>query len=446
VNKVSSSSEHKKRTSVGFGQTFYSLRHPSFRLLWTSSLLEAASGWIQQVTLGWLAYDLTGSALAAGLVFGVRSLPSLLIGPIGGVFGDRFERKKGLLINSGYMSVLGIGFALLLAFGEVQAWHILLFTFLQGVGQALVGPVRQALVSNTVPKEDLMNAIALNSFAQSSMRVIGPAIAGGLIALSGPALNFGIQGAAYFLTFLLVIPLRTPYGGVTGNQRRGSFAFSFVEGVKYVRHQPTIIGLLLMAFVPTLFTTPINLGLLPVIAKDVLHVDSSGLGILYSAQGVGAVTGTLTLATLGSTRRTGLLLSGATISLTLAIAIYSQVTVYLLALPILAMASGSFMTYMALNQTLIQTITPDEFRGRVMGLYLMNRGTAPLGSFVFGTIAEVWGVKLAMEIAGFSGLALVLLILVLFPTIPRYRSSSVESAQDEILVPQGEASGARAST
>src|SRR5687767_13321984 len=192
-------------------QTFSSLRHPHFRRLWFTTLVNAGSNWLQQVTLGWLAYDTTDSALVAGLTFGLRALPSLVIGPIGGVLGDRFERKRGLQINSGYMMVLSLLFALLLAFGEVQTWHILLYTLLQGTGQALVQPVRQALVSNTVPREDLMNAIALNSLANTSMRVVGPAVAGGLIALSGPAVNFGIQSLAYVFVFVMILPLKAPY-------------------------------------------------------------------------------------------------------------------------------------------------------------------------------------------------------------------------------------------
>src|SRR5690606_34391067 len=141
-------------------------RHANFRLLWVTSLINAGSNWLQQVTLGWLAFDLTGSALIAALVFGVRSLPQLLIGPVGGVLGDRFDRKHFLQATTAYMSVVAMGFALLLTFGDVKAWHLIVFTLLQGTGQAMVQPVRQALVANTVPPEDLMNGIALNSLAQ----------------------------------------------------------------------------------------------------------------------------------------------------------------------------------------------------------------------------------------------------------------------------------------
>ena len=385
-------------------------------------MANAGSNWLQQVTLGWLAYDITGSALVAAIVFGVRSLPQLLIGPLGGVLGDRFDRKHVLMVNSGYMAMLAMGFALLLTLGNVQAWHLVVYTLLQGTGQAMVQPVRQALVANTVPPEDLMNAIALNSLAQTAMRVVGPAVAGVLIALSGPALNFGLQSAGFVVIFLLLIPLRTPYTTLSRNRKHLPLRESFLGGISYVRRQPTLLGLMLITLVPTLFTTPINLGLLPVFAKDVLEVDEQGLGILYSAQGVGAVIGTLVIASMGNFARKGLLLSVAATALAITITLYSQVTVFHVAIPILAIGTCCFMTYQTMNHTIIQTITPDEYRGRVMGLQMMDHGLTPLGTLIFGTVAEVWGVSTAMFIAGLCGLITVLFILARFPAIRTYRS------------------------
>ena len=411
-----------ERRRPRFPSTFASLRHGNFRLLWVTSLINAGSNWLQQVTLGWLAFDLTGSALMAALVFGVRSLPQLLIGPIGGVFGDRFDRKRFLMANTAYMSVLAMGFALLLTFGNVQAWHLIVFTLLQGTGQAMVQPVRQALVANTVPQADLMNAIALNSLAQTAMRVVGPAIAGVLIVLSGPALNFGLQSVAFVVTLVLLIPLRAPYTNLSRTRRLESFRESFVSGLKYVAHQPTLLGLMLIALVPTLFTTPINLGLLPVFAKEVLEVDSDGLGILYSSQGIGAVIGTLVIASMGNFARKGTVLAIAAIGLATMITLYSQITVFLVAVPMLALGTCCFMTYQTMNQTIIQTITPDEYRGRVMGLQMMDHGLTPLGTLIFGGIAEVYGVSTAMLIAGSCGLVTVIFILARFPAIRTYRT------------------------
>jgi MFS family permease len=406
-------------------QTFSSLRHPHYRRLWITNLVNSGSGWLQQVTLGWLAYEITESALVAGLTYGLRSLPSLIIGPIGGVLGDRFERKRGLQINSAYMMVLSLLFALQLALWEVHTWQILLYTLLQGTGQALVQPVRQALVSNTVPREDLMNAIALNSFANTSMRVVGPALAGGLIALSGPAVNFGIQSAAYVFVFLMILPLKAPYTSDRVGRRDHSMLHDFRAGISYVRNEPTLLGLMLLALVPIMFTTPINLGLLPVFAKDMLKVDSSGLGLLYSAQGVGAVLGTITLASMGNFRRKGLLMSGCAAMLTVSITLYSQVTIFLLALPLVALGTGCFMTYNTLNQTILQTVTPDEYRGRVTGLQMMDHGLSPLGTFIFGTLAEIYGVQTAIFIAGICAMTSVASVLTFFPAIRNFRSGAV---------------------
>jgi MFS family permease len=449
LSETATGAEPGARPRLNAPRAFTSLRHRDFRLLWTTSLINAGSNWLQQVTLGWLAYDLTGSALTAGLVFGIRSLPSLLIGPLGGVLGDRFERKRGLQVNSGYMAVLALGFALLLTFGSVQTWQILLFTLLQGLGQALVNPVRQALVANTVPRDDLMNAIALNSLANNVMRVIGPTIAGVLIAVSGPALNFSIQSIGYVVVFLLVLPLRAPYSNLRADRAHGSLAQSFVEGLKYVRGQPTILGLMLLALVPTLFTTPINLGLLPVFARDALGVDSAGLGLLYSVQGMGAVFGTFALASLGNYRNKGLLLSGAAACLSVTITLYSQVSVFLMALPLLALATCCFMTYSTINQTIIQTITPDEYRGRVMGLHMMDHGLSPLGAFVFGTLADIYGVRTAILIAGLSAMTSVSLILARFPAIRSFRSGTTTegvAAPPRVARVRGSAAAVRTTT
>ena len=406
-------------------QTFTSLRHPNFRLLWITSVINAGGNWLQQVTLGWLAYEITDSALVAALTFGIRSLPQLLVAPLGGVLGDRFDRKRNVQINSAYMAALALGFALLLAAGKVEAWHILLFSFLQGLGQSMVGPTRQAMVANTVPREDLMNAIALNSFAQTSMRVVGPAVGGGLIALSGPTLNFGLQSVGYVLTFLMLIPLKTPYSSVAARRSHVSLTESFTDGIGYVVRQPMLLGLMALALVPTVFTTPVNLGLLPVFARDMLDAGSSGVGVLYSAQGVGAVIATLTLASVGNFRRKGLLLTGAATCLAITITLYSQVTVFLIAVPLVAVGTCCYMTYNTINQTIIQTITPDEYRGRVMGLHMMDHGLTPLGTLVVGVLADVYGVSTAILLAGGCGMATMAFILLRFPAIRSYRSGAV---------------------
>jgi hypothetical protein len=182
---------------------------------------------------------------------------------------------------------------------------------------------------------------------------------------------------------------------------------------------------MLLALVPILFTTPINLGLLPVFARDALKVDSAGLGLLYSAQGIGAVLGTMALASMGNFRRKGMLMGGCAAGLTVAITLYSQMTVFLLALPLVAVGTGCFMTYNTLNQTILQTVTPDEYRGRVMGLQMMDHGLSPLGTFIFGTLAEIYGVRLSIFVAGCCAMASVAFVLTFFPAIRSFRSGVV---------------------
>ena len=405
--------------------TFTSLRHRNYRLLWATSMANAAANWIQQITLGWLAYDLTGSALLTGMVFGFRSLPNLVIGPIGGVLSDRFSRKGLLMMISVYLAILAVGFAAMLVLELVSVWHIFLFSALSGVGHAIVAPNRFALVANTVPRHDLMNAIALNALAFNSMRIIGPALGGGLIALSGgAAVNFLLQAVVYVVVVLLLLPLQTPYQEATTRPRNQSMAGSFVEGLRYVRGQPVILALILLAMVPAMFTMPINMGLLPVFAKDVLGAGPEKLGLLFTAMGVGAILGTLTVASLGNFAYKGPLLLIGAVFLGSAMVAYSQVTIMTLAIPLLGIVAFCFTTYSTLNQTILQTVTPDEFRGRVTSLHLMDQGLVPLGSLIAGTVAEFFGASTTVLVFGFATMAFVLLIGGRFSAIRGFRSGT----------------------
>ena len=236
----------------------------------------------------------------------------------------------------------------------------------------------------------------------------------------------------------MLIPMQAPYTNLRPGRKHDGFRESFVGGISYVAHQPTLLGLMLIALVPTVFTTPINLGLLPVFAKEVLDVDSDGLGILYSSQGVGAVIGTLVIAMMGNFARKGLVLAVAAFGLATMITLYSQVTIFLLAVPALALGTCCFMTYQTMNHTIIQTITPDEYRGRVMGLQMMDHGLTPLGTLIFGAVAEVYGVSTAMLAAGLCALVTVTFILARFPAIRTYRSDMAP----EVLIRPSKAVGA----
>ena len=198
--------------------------------------------------------------------------------------------------------------------------------------------------------------------------------------------------------------------------------------------ETTGFGLIILAVAPAFFTTPIQLGLLPVFAREALNVGSDGLGVLYSMQGVGAVVATLALASFSGFRGKGLLLSIAILCQALAVITYSQITLFVLALPFLALATCSWTTFNTLNQTILQMVTPDEFRARVMGLRMMDNGVTPLGSLVFGAIAEVFGISTAIFIAGLCGLTVALVILVRFPAIRTFRTGIPEAPAEQAAV------------
>lgn len=389
-------------------QTFSSLRHRDYRLLWTGSLFASSGEWIQQLSIGWLTYHLTGSPFLLGAVNGFRSLPLLLLGPIGGVAADRFDRKRLMLSSQLLVAASSAIFATVVATGHVHIWNIILFTMLTGVAWSFNMPVRQSVVPNLVPKADLMNAVALNSAGFNLTRVVGPSFAGVLIATIGVDKNFYLQALAFLTIAALVWQIRFPK--VKRADHAGSVKRSLAEGARYIWHHSTLRMQMLLALVPVLVAMP-YISLMPVFAKDVLQVGPGGLGLLMSAPGVGAVLGTLTIATLGNVRRKGLLLFGGLIATGFFLVLFSRSTSFLLSLVLLVLVGGWQMVYMTTNQTLLQLATPDEFRGRVMGIYLENRGLLPLGSLLAGTLASFLGAPGAVTLMGGTVLALSALAL-----------------------------------
>ena len=403
--------------------TFSSLRYRDFRFLWATSFFNAAGVWIQQITLGWLVYDITESAFLTSAVQGIRALPFLLVGPVAGVLADRMDRKRLLIINEFFLSSLAFGFAILVAAGVVRdhVGLIFAFSFLSGVGWALNQPVRQALVPAVVPRESLMNAISLNTAAFNLTRILGPAIGGVLIALFGPAVNFFIQSLAYFSVFLLVLPIRIPPHHTPVNAPRKSMAGDLLDGLRYVAKERTILALIMVALIPSLFMMPFTQGLMPVFAEEVLDAGPTGLGILLASSGVGALVGTLSLATLGNFPRKGALLILAAALAGLGMMGFSQTTWLPMSMFALAILGGFQMIYHATNNTVIQLIASDEYRGRVMSIYLLDRGLVPAGAFLAGGLAQVYGAPTAILAAGAATTILVLLLATQFRQLREYR-------------------------
>jgi MFS family permease len=398
-------------------QTFSSLRHTDFRYLCSGTFMMSAGQWIQQVTLGWLVYDLTGNSMLLGSLNGLRALPFLVTGPMAGVAADRMDRKRLLLRTQWVLIVTAVLMGALVASGLLYVWHVFVFTLITGIAWTFTEPVRQSMIPSLVPKEDLANAIALNSGGFNLMKIIGPALGGLMIALFGAGGNFFVQAVAYSGVLLMIYWMHVPPTSEVA--RRSSAMANLKEGFAYVWSTPAVLALMTLAYVPRIFAVPYQT-LMPVFQKDVLKVGPEGLGILMAAPGVGAVISVLLLASLGnSLRRQGLFLVGSIIILGFFLILFSQITYFPLALISLVLVGIFQMLFLASTNTILQMIVPDELRGRVMSLYMLDRGFMPIGAMFAGVTAHFIGAPLTVATMG--AVVVVLAVLVAW-RVPAIRS------------------------
>jgi MFS transporter, DHA1 family, staphyloferrin A biosynthesis exporter len=396
-------------------QTFSSLRHLDFRYLCAGTFMMSAGQWIQQVTLGWLVYDLTGNSILLGMLNGLRALPFLVTGPMAGVAADRMDRQKLMLHTQYVLIVTAIIMAGLVASGLLEVWHIFVFTLITGIAWTFSEPVRQSLIPSVVPKAELANAIALNSGGFNLMKIIGPAVGGAMIAVFGAAGNFLVQGVAYAGVLVMIYLMHVPPTPVEA--RRSSALTNLKEGFAYVWSTPAVLALMILAYVPRIFAVPYQT-LMPVFQKDVLGVGPEGLGLLMAAPGVGAVLSVLVLASLTNrVKRQGLLLVGSIIILGAFLILFSQITSFWLALVVLVAVGGFQMLFLASTNTMLMLIVPDELRGRVMSLYMLDRGLMPAGALFAGVVAHFIGGPLTVAIMGAIVIVLALMVAWRVPAI-----------------------------
>lgn len=382
-------------------RTFRALRHRNFRLYWFGQLLSLTGTWMQNVAQGWLVYRLTDSPFALGLVGFVGSLPILLFSLFGGVIADRFHKRNLLLITQTAAMLQALTLATLTVTGLIQVWQIIVLALLLGTVHALDTPARQSFVIELVGKEDLMNAIALNSSVFNATRIIGPAIAGVLISLIGEAGAFYMNGASFLATIAALLLMRVE----AVNHSDGETVWrNLIEGLRYIKKTPIVRTLLSLIAVSSLFGMS-YVALMPVFARDILQVGPTGLGFLTAAIGGGALAGALTLASLGNFQHKGLLLSIGNLLFPAMLFLFALSRSFAPSLLFLMGAGWGLITQNALTNTLLQTSVPDHLRGRVMSAYaLMFLGMMPIGNLLSGTMAEHLGAPVAVMLgAGIVG-------------------------------------------
>jgi MFS family permease len=398
-------------------RTFAALRHRNYRLYFSGQLVSLVGTWMQNVAQGWLAYQLTGSPLYLGLIGFAASIPVLVLALGAGVLVDRFPRRYVLIATQTWAMLLAFVLSALVFTGLVQPWHIVVLAFLLGVGNAFDGTARQAFVKDMVGKEDMMNAIALNSALFNISRIIGPALAGITLAAVGPAWCFLLNGLSFLAVIFGIIAMRMPK--FVAPLRKGSVWSEIREGLSYIRHNQTVYTLILVVSVSSLFGFAYAT-LLPAYAQDVLNTDAQGLGLLSAASGIGALIGALLMASLSHSHRKGLILTIGNVFFPIMLILLSLNHSLLLALPILIGSGFGFMIQNTTANTLVQTHVPDHLRGRVMSVYMLSFfGLSPLGSLQAGLVAQQFGTPAGIAIGAVIAL---LFGLVVLWRVPRLRN------------------------
>jgi MFS family permease len=382
---------------------FRSLRHRNFQLFFGGQLISLIGTWMQNVAQSWLVYKLTGSALLLGAVGFSSQIPIFLLSPIGGAVADRRNRHHVIIATQTTSMILAFILAVITLLGVVKVWHIFVLSALLGVVNAFDIPGRQAFLVEMVGKEALMNAIALNSSMFNGARVIGPAVAGILVASIGEGWCFFANAVSYIAVLAGLLMMRVPER--TPPPRETSALKDIKEGFEWVLSTKPVFALLLLVGLVSLVGMPYAV-LMPIFADRVLHSGARGLGILMGFSGAGALLGALTLAaksTLAGLGRWVAACSGA-FGVFLILFAYSRIfwASALLLLPV-----GMFMMLqMAATNTLIQSMVPDRLRGRIMSLYsMMMMGMAPLGALLAGGMSDGLGAPLTVAVGGLCSIA-----------------------------------------
>jgi MFS family permease len=405
--------------SSGGSFMFRALRHRNYRLFFTGQSISMIGTWMTRIATSWLVYKLTGSALLLGVVGFSGQIPSFLLAPFAGVFVDRWNRHHLLVGTQVLAMIQSFALGILALTGYIKIWHVIALSIFQGVINAFDMPARQSFVVQMVEnRDDLSNAIALNSSLVNGARLIGPSIGGVVIALVGEAWCFMIDGFSYFavigsLLAMKVAPMAVKAAKETSVLKQLSEGFGYVAGFMPIRSI-----LLLLAFV-SLVGFPYTV-LMPIFANDILHGGPNTLGFLMAATGVGALTGAMLLAARKSVLGLGRYIPMMAALFGASLIAFSFSRVLWLSLILLVITGLGFMMHMAASNTLIQTMVDEDKRGRVMSFYTMAfMGTAPFGSLIAGSLAEKIGAPHTLALGGIGCIAAA---AIFYAALPRLRN------------------------
>jgi len=393
--------------------TFRALKHRNFQLFFAGQFISLTGTWMQSVAQSWLVYRLTGSVVLLGLVAFASQLPVFLLAPFGGAAADRYDRRRILILTQSSAMITAFVLAILTLTGNIEVWHLFVLASCFGLANAFDIPTRQAFVSDMVGREDLLNAIALNSSMFNGARIVGPAIAGILIALVGEGWCFFGNAVSYIAVISGILLMKiTP----VIRERKGTTLSNIAGGFSFVAQTPPIRGLLLLLGLVSLMGMPYAV-LMPIFADKILGGGSETLGLLMGASGIGALAAALILASRREVFGLGRWVAFASGGLGISLILFSFSSHFWLSLFLLIPVGFSMMTQMSSSNTLIQAMVPDELRGRVMSVYsMMFMGMAPLGALLAGTLAGILG---APSTVALGGAVCILGSIVFFMRLPK---------------------------
>jgi len=377
-------------------RSFSALRHKNFRLFWFGQIISLTGTWVQNVARSWLVLQLANSPFILGLVAFIGSVPILLFSLLGGVFADRVNKRNLILFTQSSLTILAFILAGLVYFKLIKVWQILILEALSGLAFAFDAPGRQSFVKELVEREDLLNAVALNSFIFNLARMIGPAVSGLLITAVGVATCFFVNGLSFLPVIIGLLFIKTQ----SLSPEKGSYTQDIKNAFSYILANKEILFLILMVGFLSVFGVSF-LTLIPVYARDILKVGVKGYGAMMSAVGFGSLFGAAILAVQGKNLRRGKLVLLASFSFAILIILFSCQRVFLISLFLLfGLGLCTIMQNVTVN-TVIQEVCPDHLRGRVMSFYVMMfMGMFPIGSLFAGAIAQRLGAPIATATGG----------------------------------------------
>ncbi len=435
----------RSRFSASTSQTFRALRHRNYRLLWLGQTGHSATLWMDQVARAVLILQLTDSAVMLSLVIATRLAPILFFGLIAGAFADRYDKKRILMSTQMVSTGCHVFLAIVCLTGYVEVWHVFLTALVAGTAMAFNQPVRQSLIPMTVPKEDLLNAVALNSTALSFMRIGGGSMAGVLLIPFSVGGVYAITACIYLFVILTTWMMQFNDGAGRKKQVETGIFTDLKEGFTYIAANPTLGIVTALALILFVFGFPYQQVFVPLLATRTLDMGESGVGFLAGATGVGAFAGSLFVASRSNIARPGLQLminmlifGGALVAISL------QATLIGTAI-LLAVAGSMTVTYMAFTNGILLEYSTPEMHGRVMSLLSLDRGLIPVGAILSGMLVQSFGVRPGLFVLGSTIMVLTAIVFVLWgKRIAEIRSGGLVAGHGRYLAEAEPAAGAGA--